>query len=574
MDKIITMRINGRPVRARSGQTVLEAARAVGIDIPSLCHHPAVTPLGACRICLVEIERQRNLQPACTFPVMEGLRIETESPQVVTERKFILQMLFSEGNHYCMFCERSGDCELQTLAYRYGLDHWTYANPYQPKPVDGTRKYFFLDRNRCILCRRCVRACAELAANHTLGVKFRGAKSMISADIDDPFGASSCVSCGTCLQICPTGALVDKLSAYTGREDQVERTKSVCLFCSVGCGTEIITRAGGVLRVEGQWEEHNHGVLCELGRFAPFYEQRRRVQIPLIRRNGELVPVSWEEALEAVADKVRATPAERIGAWTTTRALNLTMSEFAAVFQVKIGTQVRVLEPTLAKLGLPVGGSLEDLLGADCILVIGGDPLTEHRVLGYHIKRACQQGAALILVSSNGNRLRSIARYDLVSGEVPQAVKMIQASVAPVIVYGPHTSLEQAELLGSLKRKARFIPLFPASNGYHAKVLGLRYGAGLEIKGHDVVYLMLGDTQTSEPLAREARRAKTLVVQATYYGPVVEAADVVFPALTWVEQEGSLYNLEGKKVTVRRAVPVPEGLIPENEVFTQLAALL
>jgi NADH dehydrogenase/NADH:ubiquinone oxidoreductase subunit G len=157
---------------------------------------------------------------------------------------------------------------------------------------------------------------------------------------------------------------------------------------------------------------------------------------------------------------------------------------------------------------------------------------------------------------------------------VNQAVKMIQASAAPVIVYGPDTGPEQAELMGGLKRKARFIPLFPASNGYHAKVLGLRFGAGLEVKDHDLVYLMLGDIQTSEALAREARRAKTLVVQAAYYGPVVEAADVVFPALTWVEQEGSLYNLEGKKVTVRRAVPVPEGLVPENEVFTQLAALL
>jgi predicted molibdopterin-dependent oxidoreductase YjgC len=293
-----------------------------------------------------------------------------------------------------------------------------------------------------------------------------------------------------------------------------------------------------------------------------------------LRRNGELVAVPWEEALEAVADKIRDLPAERIGAWTTTRTLNLTLSEFAAVFQVKIGTPVRVLEPTLAKLGLPVGGALEDLLAADCILVIGGDPLTDHRVLGYHIKRARQQGAALILMSGNGNRLRSIAHQDLGPGEIQQAVKRIQASAAPVVVYGEHTGLREAEALAGLKRKARFIPLFPASNGYHAKVLGLHHGGGLEVKDHDLIYLMLGDIPTSEALAAEARRAENLVVQAAYYGPVVEAADVVFPALTWVEQEGSLYNLEGKKVTVRRAVPVPEGLVPENEVFTQLAALL
>jgi len=574
MDKIITIRINGRPVRARAGQTVMEAARSVGIDIPSLCHHPAVTPLGACRICLVEIERQRSLQPACTFPVMEGLRIETESPPVVAERKFILQMLFSEGNHYCMFCERSGDCELQALAYRYGLDHWTYANPYQPKAVDGTRKYFFMDRSRCILCRRCVRACAELAANHTLGVKFRGAKSMICADIDDPFGESTCVSCGTCLQICPTGALVDRLSAYTGNETQVERTKSVCLFCSVGCGTQIITRAGQVLRVEGEWEEHNHGVLCEMGRFAPFYEQRRRVETPLWRENGVLGPVSWEEALERLAEKIRMTPPDRIGAWSTTRTLNLTLSEFAAVFQVRIGTRVHVLESTLGKLELPVGGALSDLLVSDCILVIGGDPLTNQPVLGYHIKRACQRGASLILVSENGNGLRPWARHSLPPSELERAMKMIQASAAPVIVYGADTGQREAEALKAFKRKAQFIPLFPASNGYHAKVLGLRFGPGREVKDLDVVYLMLGDIQTPEEGAHEARKAGFLVVQASYYGPVVQAADLVLPALIWAEQEGSLYNLEGKKVAVRRAVPIPQGMVPENEVFTQLAALL
>jgi formate dehydrogenase major subunit len=552
----------------------MEAARSVGIDIPSLCHHPAVTPLGACRICLVEIERQRSLQPACTFPVMEGLRIETESPPVVAERKFILQMLFSEGNHYCMFCERSGDCELQALAYRYGLDHWTYANPYQPKPVDGTRKYFFMDRSRCILCRRCVRACAELAANHTLGVKFRGAKSMICADIDDPFGESTCVSCGTCLQICPTGALVDRLSAYTGNETQVERTKSVCLFCSVGCGTQIITRAGQVLRVEGEWEEHNHGVLCEMGRFAPFYEQRRRVETPLWRENGVLGPVSWEEALERLAEKIRMTPPDRIGAWSTTRTLNLTLSEFAAVFQVRIGTRVHVLESTLGKLELPVGGALSDLLVSDCILVIGGDPLTDQPVLGYHIKRACQRGASLILVSENGNSLRPWARHSLPPSELERAMKMIQASAAPVIVYGADTGQREAEALKALKRKAQFIPLFPASNGYHAKVLGLRFGPGREVKDLDLVYLMLGDIQTPEAGAHEARKAGFLVVQASYYGPVVQAADLVLPALIWAEQEGSLYNLEGKKVAVRRAVPIPPGMVPENEVFTQLAALL
>jgi formate dehydrogenase major subunit len=572
MEKMINLRINGRQIRARSGQTVLEAAKGAGIDIPSLCHHPAITPHGACRICLVEIERQRTLQPACTFPAAEGMKVETESPKVVEERKFVLQMLFSERNHYCMFCEMSGDCELQALAYRYGMDHWTYQNPYPKIPVDGTRKYFIMDHNRCILCRRCIRACNELAANSTLGVKFRGAKTMISADMDSPFGESTCVACGTCLQVCPTGALVDRKSAYTGRETQVERTKSVCMFCSVGCGTEIVTRSGRVLRVEGQWEDHNKGVLCVAGRFEPVYDNRQRIKMPLLRKKGEMVPVTWDEALDAMAERLKGAKPAKIGAWTTSKTLNLTMSEFVAVFQGKIGAHVGVLEPTLSDLELPVGGSLSELVSSGCILVVGADPLTDHRVLGYHIKRARMKGAHVILVSSEENQLSRFAHRRFASEDLAKAIKMSQGCASLSVVYGVGTTRKEAEELAGLKRKAHFIPVFPATNGYHAKVLGLQHGQN----GHptDLLYLLLEDVAPKEEWIKRARTAKFLAVHTSYHGPITETADVVLPSLLWYEQEGSLYNLEGKKVAVRKAVPVPEGLIPENEVLTQLAARL
>jgi formate dehydrogenase major subunit len=575
MDKVVHIKINGHHIRARAGQTVMEAAKGAGIDIPSLCHHPAVKPLGACRICLVEIERQRGLQPACTFPVMEGMRVETESPKVVAERKFLLELLFSEGNHYCPFCESSGDCELQALAYRYGLDHWVYPNPGEPKAVDGTRQYFIMDHNRCILCRRCIRACSELAANNTLGVIFRGAKTKVCADGDVPFGESSCVTCGTCLQICPTGALIDRQSAYAGREAQVERTKSVCMFCSVGCGTEIITRAGRILRVEGEWEEHNHGVLCERGRFLPFKEQRQRIKTPLIRQDGRMVPTSWEEALWAIAQAIKSTSNKKIGAWTTCRTLNLTLSEFVAVFLGKINANVGVLELTLARFKLPLGrfgASLDDLLAADTILVTGADPLSDHPVIGYHIKRACSAGSRLVLVSDNNSEMRRFAHKTFPLGEMEKAVQFCLKSNSPVVLYGEDTPLLEADKLITLERKARFIPLFPESNGYHARTLGLR--ANYAPSQMETVYLLLEDTTLSEEKIKQAREAKFLAVHASYHSPLTEVADVVLPALLWYEQEGSLYNLEGKKVAVRKAVPFPEGIIPENEVLTQLAVRL
>ena len=252
----------------------MQAALAAGIDIPRLCHHPAVESIGACRICLVEIEKQRALQPACTFPVAEGMVVKTETPAVVESRKFVLNLLFSERNHFCMFCQMSGNCELQDLAYRYKMDHWLYDRGFPKLPVDSSRTYFVMDHNRCILCRRCIRACGDLVGNHTLGLRQRGAESMMTADMDVPFGESSCVSCGTCLQVCPVGALLDRTSAYGGVEEQVQRVKTTCQSCSTGCAAELIVRDNHVLRVESDWDgEVNHGLLCVMGRFEPLYER-------------------------------------------------------------------------------------------------------------------------------------------------------------------------------------------------------------------------------------------------------------------------------------------------------------
>jgi formate dehydrogenase major subunit len=154
----------------------------------------------------------------------------TDTPEIQEARTFVLTLLFSERNHFCMYCQMSGDCELQDLAYRYEMDHWTFNRSYEPMGLDATRKYFVMEPNRCVLCRRCVRACADIAANHTLGLKERGANSMIIADHDLPFGESSCVECGTCLQVCPTGALIS-------RRGDVDRALCIeCGRCRVACG--------------------------------------------------------------------------------------------------------------------------------------------------------------------------------------------------------------------------------------------------------------------------------------------------------------------------------------------------
>jgi NADH dehydrogenase/NADH:ubiquinone oxidoreductase subunit G len=178
----------------------------------------------------------------------------------------------------------------------------------------------------------------------------------------------------------------------------------------------------------------------------------------------------------------------------------------------------------------------------------------------------------VILVSEDGNEMSPFAHEKFSPENLSQAIKICQNSVSPFIVYGGETTQKEAEKLSVLKRKAHFIPVFPATNGYHAKVLGLQYG--LNGNQREFIYLLLEDVTPKEEWITRARNAKYLVVHTSYHGSITETADAVLPSLLWYEQEGSLYNLEGKKVAVRKAVPLPEGLIPENEVLTQLAARL
>ena len=569
---MINLTINGRPLQAGDGRTILEVARENQIEIPSLCYHPCLEKLGGCRVCLVEITKVPLLQPACTYPATEGIAVETESPRVVEMRKFVLQMLFSERNHYCMYCEMSGDCELQALAYRYGLDHWEYPTPYPKYPVDGTRKYFLMDHNRCILCRRCIRACRDLVGNHTLGLKFRGSNTMVCADMDVPFGESTCISCGTCLQVCPTGALVDRKSAYMGRNLQVDRVKSSCSFCSVGCSTEIISRSGHVLRVEGDWGGHNGGILCVSGRFDPFYDSRNRITSPLVRGKDGLSPSSWENALDLVARRIQDSGGRHIKAYTTGKALGETLDEFVNLFRRKAGGAAGILEPLLAAERLPSDGLLSDLESSDCILVVGADPLTDHQVVGVRIKRARFSGKKVVVVTSKESRMAAFAQQKFDMAHLKEAIAAVQDAKSLAVVYGDETGEAQAQVLSALKGKASFIPLFPATNGNRAKALGLSNGL-LPVKGK-VVYLLLEDKEVPEDLVPVIREADFLIVHTCYEGPVTAVADVVLPAPIWYEREGTFSNLEGRQMTVTPAVPMPQSLISEREVLVQLGARL
>jgi bidirectional [NiFe] hydrogenase diaphorase subunit len=209
--KIKTLQIDGRDVTATADQTILDVARENGIFIPALCHVDGLKPVGACRLCLVEIKGSPKLFPACVTTVYEGMEVTTNSERLANYRRTVLELMFSERNHICSVCVTNGNCELQTLSQKLNMTHIHFPYLYPRLDVDASHERFIADHNRCILCSRCVRVCEEIEGAHTWDVMGRGLDCRVITDLKQPWGESdSCTGCGKCVHVCPTGALVEK----------------------------------------------------------------------------------------------------------------------------------------------------------------------------------------------------------------------------------------------------------------------------------------------------------------------------------------------------------------------------
>lgn len=621
---MIKLSIDGKDIEVQEGTTVLRAAVAAGIEIPTLCDHPELTPYGGCRLCLVEVEGARTLQPSCTLPVSPNMVVKTNTDRVREARKFILTLLFSERNHFCPFCqETGGDCELQNAAYHEGMANWPLTPNYNTFGVDASNPFFILDNNRCILCRRCVRACSELVGNFTLGFEERGAKSNLVADYGVPIGESSCVSCGTCVQVCPTGALIDRHSAYRGKDVQITNVPSVCLGCSIGCAINVGVKDNQLIQIEGRWSEGvSGGILCKTGRFLPFEEDRDRVLTPMVRKNGELKNATIEEAIAAISAKMKPLAGKNgsgVAAIASTRLPIESLSLFKQIFSdgMKSGMVTTLEEgwPTNASASLAdelkkeFEGKVDSLDLADCVVVVNADLANNHQVLGFLVKRILPGGTRMIVIDPKENGFDPFAEKCLKAkkGNPVDVVKALTAAILekpldelagkcgidetdlknaayilnhaqhPVFIYGSGLSSKDGKdavsalvYLASSLKNGVLISTKGKANSLAASMLklDLPFIAGK----HQAFFVAIGDDVISDRLLNNLEKAPFIAVTAAYHSKITARADVVVPVEMWAEISGHYLNVDGRLQVAAKAANAPAGVISNDDVLKAIAA--
>jgi NADH-quinone oxidoreductase subunit G len=427
----VTLTVDGKKITAPAGALLIDACKNVGIEVPSFCYYPNLSLQGACRMCLVKIEKMPKLQTACTTTVAEGMIVTTDNEEVRQARKSMVELLL--GNHPldCPVCDAGGECELQDMTFSYGAAESKFMEAKNHKDEQQWSPVVFFDRPRCILCYRCVRICGEGMDVWALGVENRGVTSIISPNKQDHL---ECEECGMCIDICPVGALTSGAYRYKTRPWEMKHVGTICTHCGDGCKTTLGVRRAdqGMEIVRGDNRDKsgiNNDFLCIKGRYAfDFANNEERLRTPLIRKNGKLTPASWEEAFEhigrrfaEVRDRDGGHAIGVIGSTRTTNEESYLLSKFArTVLKTNNVDHHRTADfPALAAAltGKPdATASMRDAYDAPAILVIGNDPTNQHPLLAWQIRNNVRlHRSRLYLVNSKRIKLeRQAAAYAVV----------------------------------------------------------------------------------------------------------------------------------------------------------------
>src|SRR5579863_4166047 len=418
----VTLTVDGKKLTVPAGTLLIEACKSTGIEIPSFCYYPNLSLQGACRMCLVEIEKMPKLQTACTTPVAEGMVVATETDKIKQARKSMLELLLANHPLDCPVCDAGGECELQDMTFKYGAAESKFIDLKNHRDEQQWSPVVFFDRPRCILCYRCIRACGEGMDVWALGVQNRGVSSVIAPNKEDHL---ECEECGMCIDICPVGALTSGAYRYKTRPWEMKHVGTVCTHCGDGCKTTLGVRRSdtGMEIVRGDNRDKsgtNGDFLCMRGRYAfDFANHQDRLTQPLIRNNGKLTPATWEDAFELVGNKfseIRDRDGGQVigvvGSTRTTNEENYLLQKFSrVVLKTNNIDHHRTADfPAFAAAlaGKPEAtASMRDIFNAPATLLIGNDPTEQHPLLAWQIRNNVRlHRARLYVVNSQAIKLR------------------------------------------------------------------------------------------------------------------------------------------------------------------------
>jgi NADH-quinone oxidoreductase subunit G len=615
---LVTLTIDGREVTVPKGTLVVEAAKTVGIEIPIFCYHPKLKPVGACRMCLVEIEKMPRLQTACTSPVAEGMVVNSATPNAIAAQNGVLELLLANHPLDCPICDKGGECPLQDNTFKFGLGVSRYTEEKRQKDkafVLSDR--IVLDRERCIMCYRCTRFQAEIPGDEALAAVDRGGESEIGVldgdTFDSPFS-------GNTIELCPVGALTSRQYRFKARPWDLQRTPSTCAGCAVGCGIEIHARDGQILRLWGRdVREVNDSWLCDYGRFdtlPPLPENR--VTQPLVRQGGSLQPASWDEAYARAADLLTSGPA---GLLASPALSNEAIWLFADALRASLPGASAGFFPNAAA-GWPLTGMIADLPGCKTVVTVGFDAWTELPVLALWLRKAFLNGGTLLAIGPENGLYRDTAHWlRVAAGEEVGIVERLLAAreqggdvdpfaaidgraanagtaptdaavaaAAAAVGTGPVAFLVGARLANDPAPRAvleRFAEALGASaesgmvgsppvatNGRGALDLAGDLVAADRESGRAAAKAQAGELAAVLLLGNEAWPSTGSARKVVATAGAVEAddtVDVVLPIAHLYEQPGSITNLEGR-VQVLQAGGLPPQGVPSD--WLMLAGLI
>jgi NADH-quinone oxidoreductase subunit G len=633
--KLISLKINDRDVQVPPGTLLIEATRRIGTEVPSFCYYPGLSLQAACRMCLVEIEKMPKLQTACTMLATEGMVVRTNTPQVRDARKYMLEFLLTNHPLDCPVCDKGGECELQDMVFRYGADTSRFVEEKIHRPEEKWSELVYYDAPRCILCFRCVRVCDEGMDVKALGVGMRGANSVIIPNREDHL---QCEECGMCIDICPVGALTSGTYRYKTRPWEMDYVSTVCTHCSNGCKVTLSVRNHEIMRANNRdLSGINKDFLCVKGRFGfDFTQHKERIRQPLVRKGDKLVPVSWEEAAQTAATKLKAAHSAGgpdgigfIGSNRTTNEENYLLQRLArATFGTNNIDHHRTADYTglMTALGDRAADSLltmEQLYQAKAVLLVGNDPTNQNPLAAWQIRTGIRHhGAKLFIIHQREIKLHRQSRLfvnvgqgqiptalsflaheqgQLPSGVVEQLVQLkagLEAESDVAIVFGAEVTgatVAQLVAFGSkLPGKVRYMALGDYANSRGAADMGVLpdrlpgyahldnaatresfdklWGSVISGKPGLTAPQMVEQAQAGKlkalyviganPFTHYDKKGvgrgmvELLIAQDLFLNETVMEADIVFPAASAYEKDGTFTNTAGEIQLLRKAAEV------------------